>query len=259
MFQTNKDKLQIKFLSDKYEIGKVAAEDVSLKIQELLLKKEEINMVFAAAPSQNEFLKSLISDKKIEWNRINAFHMDEYIGLGNNAPQSFGYFLNKRIFGLVNFKSVNYINGASTNLEVECERYSNLLLKSHIDIVVLGIGENGHLAFNDPHVADFKDDKTVKVVVLDIECRNQQVNDGCFAHVDEVPKRAITLTIPTLLSSSYMFCIVPSKAKARAINNTIYSEITEECPSTILRQKENTILYIDRDSGATIKLDITKR
>ncbi len=256
MIYFKKDKLQVKVCENRDETGRIASEDISLKIRELLLQKDEINIVFAAAPSQNEMLKSLVSDKRIEWGRINAFHMDEYIGLQENMHQSFGTFLAERIFNLVGFKSVHYINGETNDLEVECERYSDLILKSLIDIVCLGIGENGHLAFNDPHVADFKDKKLVKVVELDHDCRNQQVNDGCFKSIDNVPMSAITLTIPALLSATYMFCTVPGKTKTKAVYKTINAEISEKCPSTILRNKENVIMYIDSDSGEMIKVNI---
>ncbi|MDG3581175.1 6-phosphogluconolactonase [Galbibacter pacificus] len=250
-----KDKLKINLLLDRSGIGIAAALDVSNKIQELLTVKKEINMVFAAAPSQNELLNRLVSNQDIDWSRVNAFHMDEYIGLNMEDPQSFGYYLKERIFGVVNFKSVHYINGRAKDLEVECHRYARLLSNFPIDIACLGIGENGHLAFNDPHTADFKDGKAVKIVTLDADCKMQQVNDGCFPDMASVPEQAITVTIPTLLSSLYMFCVVPGKTKAKAVKKTLFSEITEEWPSTILRNKEHAILYLDAKSGAGIKIN----
>ena len=147
-------------------------------------------------------------------------------------------------------KSINYIDGCIDDIEKECERYASLIKELNPDIVVMGIGENGHIAFNDPHVADFKDTEMVKVVDLDDMCRNQQVNDKCFESIDLVPKQAITLTIPILMSAPNVFCIVPSKNKAQAVKNTIYGEISEKCPASILRLKENAILYLDKDSSA---------
>ena len=167
-------------------------------------------MIFAAAPSQNDVLLALTEDKSIDWTRVNAFHMDEYVGLPKDAPQGFGNFLSAHIFSLAPFKSVNYIDCTAENPEAECERYAELLKNNPTDIVVMGIGENGHIAFNDPWVADFNDEKWVKVVPLDEVCRNQQVNDGCFAHVDEVPTHALTLTVPTLVRAPWLFCIVPA-------------------------------------------------
>ena len=249
------DKLTVEIFPTRLIMGQNAAKDVSEKIKELLLEKDEINMMFAAAPSQNEFLSTLISDKSIPWERINAFHMDEYIGLDKNAPQAFGNFLKQTIFDRVPFKNVYYIDGMATDYQSECNRYARLLTDRIIDIVCLGIGENGHIAFNDPHVADFKDRHVMKVVNLDMDCRQQQVNDGCFNNLEEVPKQAYTLTIPILLSASSMFCVVPGSTKRNAIYNTINMPVDEKYPATILRDKEGAILYIDMESGSLLKLD----
>lgn len=213
-------------------------------------------MIFAAAPSQNDFLEALIDDKTIEWERINAFHMDEYIGLGPDDPQGFGNFLKERIFDKVPFKSIFYINGQSDNLQEECERYAELLDSYPVDIVCLGIGENGHIAFNDPHVAHFNDSERVKIVSLDEKCRVQQVHDGCFSTLDRVPMSAFTLTIPALIAAEYMFCMVPSKTKNIAVFNTINGPISESCPASILRKKENAILYLDSDSSELLNKSV---
>ena len=247
-----KDKLQVKIFENRTLMGVSAAKDISAKIKELLAEKKEINMVFAAAPSQNDVLKALVDDKTIEWSRINAYHMDEYIGLNKNAPQGFGNFLKVHIFGLVPFKSVNYIDITSTDPEKEAERYGNLLKANPTDIVVMGIGENGHIAFNDPGVADFNDKRAVKPVQLDEICRNQQVNDGCFKTIDEVPARAMTLTVPTLVSAPWLFCIVPAATKATAVYETINGKIDEHCPASILRTRDNAKLYLDDKSSALL-------
>ena len=177
--------------------------------------------------------------------------MDEYIGLEKDAPQAFGNFLKGRLFSKVPFKSIHYIDGQG-NPEKECERYSQLLERYPVDIVCLGIGENGHIAFNDPHVADFNDPKMVKVVELDTACRTQQVNEGQFAQLNLVPLQAITITIPALLKADSMFCMVPAENKAKAVHRTLHGEIDEECPATILRRKEKAILYLDKDSASLI-------
>ena len=161
--------------------------------------------------------------------------MAEYIGIHPEAPHSCGHFLRIRIFDNVPFKKVNYLNGLAENLEEECQRYADLLTKHPVDIVCLGIGENGHIAFNDPDVADFNDPKLVKVVELDPICRQQQVNEKCFKTLDLVPKEALTLTIPALLKAEWMFCIVPFKNKAQAVYQTVYGEVSEKCPASILR------------------------
>ena len=244
-----KDKLQVEIYENRTLMGEASARDIKAKIAELLSKKKEINMIFAAAPSQNDVLKSLVEDKEIEWNRVNAYHMDEYIGLDKDAPQGFGNFLKSHIFGLVPFKSVNYIDITTTDPEKEAERYGKLLDENPTDIVIMGIGENGHIAFNDPPVADFNDKKTVKPVKLDEICRQQQVNDGCFSSIDKVPTHAMTLTVPTLVRAPYLFCIVPAPTKAKAVYETLNGSIDEHCPASVLRLQENAKLYLDNESS----------
>ncbi len=246
------DNLDVKIFPTRTEMGEIAAKDIHDKIVELLSEKDEINMIFAAAPSQNDVLASLIACTDIEWNRINAYHMDEYIGLDKDAPQGFGNFLVDHIFGKVPFKSVNLIDCTATDPEAECKRYGVLLKANPTDIVVMGIGENGHIAFNDPPVADFNDPEIAKPVKLDEVCRNQQVNDGCFASIDLVPTHAITLTCPTLMKAPFAFCIVPAKTKANAVKRTLDGEISTECPATILRNHPGAILYLDGDSSALL-------
>ena len=243
------DKLVVEIYENRTLMGEAAARDIKAKIGELLAQKSEINMIFAAAPSQNDVLKSLVEDKEIEWDRVNAYHMDEYIGLDKDAPQGFGNFLKEHIFGLVPFKSVNYIDITATDPETEANRYGKLLQANPTDIVIMGIGENGHIAFNDPPVADFKDEKWVKPVKLDEICRQQQVNDGCFASIDKVPTHAMTLTVPTLVRAPYLFCIVPAKTKANAVYETLNGSIDEHCPASILRTHDNAKLYLDNESS----------
>ncbi|MGI6326139.1 MAG: glucosamine-6-phosphate deaminase [Saccharofermentanales bacterium] len=246
----NADELLVKIYDTRNSMGENAAKDVASKITELLTEKSEINIIFAAAPSQQEFLASLINHQEIPWNRINAFHMDEYIGLDKEAPQGFGNFLKASIFEQVNLKSVNYLNSSTFDSHAECDRYAELLIEYPTDIVCMGIGENGHIAFNDPHVAIFDDSKLVKVVELDNACRQQQVNDGCFSNIDQVPTHAMTLTIPALMSGANVFCIVPGKTKTDAVFRTLTGEISEECPASILRKKKDAILYVDSDSAS---------
>ena len=243
------DKLSVEIYENRMLMGEAAERDIKAKMAELLKEKAEINMIFAAAPSQNDVLKALVEDKEIEWNRVNAYHMDEYIGLDKNAPQGFGNFLKEHIFGLVPFKSVNYIDITATDPEKEAERYGKLLDENPTDIVIMGIGENGHIAFNDPPVADFKDKRTVKPVKLDEVCRQQQVNDGCFESIDKVPTHAMTLTVPTLVKAPYLFCIVPASTKAKSVYETLNGSIDEDCPASILRTHDNAKLYLDNESS----------
>lgn len=245
--------LTIKTYNTRRDMGVNAAIDVARRLRQVIQEKGEANMIFAAAPSQNEFLNGLTAIDGIAWDKVNAFHMDEYIGLPMDAPQAFGQFLKDRIFGLRKFKSVNYLNGNAGNLDEECLRYEALLRAHRPDIVCMGIGENGHIAFNDPWVADFRDKKWVKVVELDEICRNQQVNDGCFAAVSEVPTHAITLTVPALTAADSIFCVVPSRTKAPAVRNTLYGEVSESCPASILRRHKDAVLYCDSDSAELLQ------
>lgn len=244
--------MDIRIFSTRAEMGYTASAHIAGRIDKLLKDKECVNMIFAAAPSQNEVLEGLVNNRNIRWDRVNAFHMDEYIGIGADAPQRFGNFLKDRIFGKVNFRSVNYIDAEAGNADEACKRYASLLDRYPPDIVVLGIGENGHIAFNDPHVALFNDPKKVKCVGLDEKCRAQQVNDGCFKRLEDVPKYAVTLTIPALLSSAYMFCVVPAMTKAQAVERTVNGPVSEACPASILRTHNNVILYLDKDSASLL-------
>ena len=247
-----KDQLRVNVYSSRDEMGRAAAADVKAAILRALADKETINMIFAAAPSQNEVLANLAIDREIHWERVNAFHMDEYIGLDKIAPQGFGNFLHSHIFGIAPFKSVNYIRIDAPDAEKECRRYEKLLSENPTDIVVLGIGENGHIAFNDPPFADFDDERLVKTVKLDEVCRNQQVNDGCFARIEDVPTHALTLTVPALMSGKELYCIVPAKTKANAVERTVNGEITEDCPASVLRTHPHATLYLDPDSASLL-------
>ena len=247
-----RDLLTVNIFETRADMGQAAAKDIKACMLSLLDTQETINMIFAAAPSQNEVLAALVADTDIPWDRVNAFHMDEYVGLSPDAPQGFGHFLKAHIFGLVPFRSIHYINISATDAEAECARYSALLQQYPTDIVVMGIGENGHIAFNDPPVADFNDPLAVKPVTLDDVCRNQQVHDGCFSHLDDGPQRAMTLTVPTLFAGKHLFCIVPAKTKAPAVYATLYGEISEKCPATILRRHQSAFLYLDGDSSSLL-------
>lgn len=241
------DGINLQVFDNRYEMGVAAAKAVTVKMKELLSQKERIRMVFAAAPSQIEFLRGLTAEDGLDWKRVTAFHMDEYIGLLEDAPQRFSTFLKKNLFMHVLPGEVHLIDG-SKNPSDECHRYSRLLRSGPIDIICLGIGENGHIAFNDPHVANFQDPEVMKVVHLDEACRKQQVNDGCFKQLDDVPTHALTLTIPTLLDAESLFCIVPGETKQSAVKSTLLGSISTECPASILRTHPNCQLYVDRDA-----------
>lgn len=246
------DKLQVNVYENRSEMGKAAAADIAGAIKRVLAEKEVCNMIFAAAPSQNEVLAALVNDPSIDFTRINAFHMDEYIGLPGDAPQAFGNFLRNALFNHAPWRSVNYIEGNAADVEAECARYTALLKEYPTDVVVLGIGENGHVAFNDPPVADFQDPVMIKPVPLDPICRQQQVNDGCFASIDLVPTHALTLTVPALMAGKELYCVVPAPTKANAVAATVKGEIGEHCPATAMRHHDCCTLYLEPDSAALL-------
>lgn len=245
----NVDQLQVKLFKNRQELGQDAAQAVASQIRALHQNQEFVNIIFASAPSQNEFLASLVQEIDIEWRRIRAFHMDEYVGLPADAPQSFGQYLKQQLFDKVGIQDVFYLNGNAVDQQQECLRYSTLLEQYTTDIVCMGIGENCHIAFNDPHVADFDDPALVKEVELDLTSRLQQVHDECFESLAQVPECALTLTIPALVRARHLFCMVPAAHKAEAINHTLVDAISEKYPATILRSHANATLFIDQDSA----------
>lgn len=257
MKKFNFDQITLSVFPSREQMGAKAAQEAAGYVAELLLFKETIRCVFAAAPSQSDFLERFFGDERVDFSRIEAFHMDEYTGLPAEDPRSFRSYL-KQFFDRVTFKTVHFIDGMAEP-EAECARYAALLAQAPIDIVFMGIGENGHIAFNDPDVADFNDSRAVKPVLLDLVCRGQQVNDGCFASLDEVPKVAFTLTVPTLLCAQKHFCIVPTINKAAAVRDTLLGSIGEHCPATALRRKEGVLMYIDEAAFSLAAQEIEKQ
>ena len=246
------DKLRTKVFDNRTAMGADAARDVAAEMRRLLAEKTQINMIFAAAPSQSDFLAALAKEKEIDWKRVNVFHMDEYIGIGNDHSQSFAKFVKTHVADKFRVGAFYPLNGACASVTEECARYEKLLREFPVDIVCMGIGENGHIAFNDPGVADFTDPVLVKTAKLDEVCRNQQVNDGCFPNIDAVPKYAMTLTVPALMRAAKHFCIVPAPTKQKAVKATLQGKISDLCPATVLRLQDNAILYLDRDSAALL-------
>jgi len=243
---------KISFQAEIYGSRKAMGEAAGKKAEELILQclkeKKEIRIIAGSAPSQNEILAYLAKSKAIDWRRITSFHMDEYIGLQEDAPQGFGNYLRARLFSKVPIKKVHYLEGGAAPAK-ECERYATLLKKAPIDVLLCGIGENGHLAFNDPPVADFNDPLLVKVVNLDSVCRNQQVHDGCFASLKDVPKQALTLTIPVLMNAAHAVCTVPGPTKAAAAGRMLKGPVETKCPASILRFHPDCHVFLDAESG----------
>lgn len=244
-------RLQVQAYASRRALGEAAAQEAAEALRAVLAVQPTCSVVFAAAPSQNEFLAALCGSD-VDFRRVKAFHMDEYIGLPAGAPQGFGAFLRRAVFDRLPFQSVHYIDGGAADPAQEIERYSALLRQDPPDIVFMGIGENAHIAFNDPHVAHFDDQRLMQAVDLDETCRRQQVNDGCFPSLEAVPTQALTLTVPALTAARRVFCMVPGATKADAVGKTVLGEIRETVPATILRLHNHATLYIDRDSGRDV-------
>jgi glucosamine-6-phosphate deaminase len=248
------DAVNVHIYSDRFSTGAASARQIAASLRDLLGKKEEVSIIFAAGISQNEMLEHLIQERDIEWQRVVAFDMDEYLHLPPDAPQTFANFLRVRLFDKLPFKAVHLLNGNTTNVARECDRFAALLDAHPVDIVCAGIGENGHLAFNDPHIAKFDDRLPVKAVLMDHRCRQQQVNDGEFATLDEVPLRAMTLTIPTLMKPPIIVLTVPGSSKAQAVYAALREPVSQSCPASVIRTHHGTC-HLFMDQAAAAKLD----
>lgn len=242
--------LKVSILPDRAELGKASAAEAARRLNQIICEKGEATAIFAAAPSQNEFLENLLLSD-VDWTKVRAMHQDEYVGLDPCHPAGFGNFLDRAIFRKLPFKEVHYLRDGAT--EEAIAKYSALLATYPPDIIFLGIGENGHLAFNDPAVADFNDPQDIKLVQLDNICRNQQVNDGCFKSIEEVPQQALTLTMSLIMRVPHALAMVPGRRKAAAVYHALTGPISCECPASILREHPDAILYLDADSAHLLK------
>lgn len=251
--------MTVRVYASRAEMGLAVGSAVAAEARRLLSRSEGIRMMFAAADSQKELLESLAAAPGIDWTRVTAFHMDEYLGLPGDAPGGLGRWLRDRFLDRVRPAQVHLLDGMAVSPEQECDRYTGLLRKAPLDIVCLGIGENGHLAFNDPPVADFDDPRWVKSVRIDEASRLQQVAEGNFPRPQDVPSLALTVTIPALLSAPFVYASVPGPRKARAVQRAVDDPVTPECPATALRRHPGAVLYLDPDSARLIDTAIAGR
>ena len=245
-------RLAVEIHPGRPEVGRAAARVVADHVRRLVARDGKASVVFASAPSQNEFLAGLRTDPTIPWPRVTAFHLDEFVGVDADHPASFRRFLQERLFDHVKVEAFHGLDGQARDLAAECARYTALLKDHPPGLAILGIGENGHLAFIDPPVCDFGDPATVRVVELDEICRNQQVHDGSFQTLDAVPRSALSLTIPFLLTVPTAVAIVPGPAKRAAIAAALDGPVTCACPASILRRHPAATLFLDFDSAAGI-------
>ena len=246
------ENLSIEIYGQSKEMGAAAADYVTRKLNDAIVKKGGANLILATGASQFSFLEAL-QTKEIDWGKITVFHLDEYKGISESHPASFRKYLKERILNKVAPKKIYFLNGDAANLQLEIKNYEEALQAHPIDIACIGIGENGHIAFNDPAVADFQDPKLVKVVELDEACRNQQLGEGWFPSFDDVPKEAVTLTITAIMNCKAISCVVPDERKAQAVYNSLYGDISTSCPASILRTHPETVLFLDKASASMIK------
>jgi glucosamine-6-phosphate deaminase len=243
------DALEVKVGDSLEAMAVSAADDAAQWLRGILSRQVGAAVILASAASQVVFLEKLVATEGIEWSRVTLFHMDEYLGIAEDHPASFRKFLRERVAARVQPRAFHEVRGESDQPIAECDRYEALLRGQPIDLCCLGIGENGHVAFNDPPVADFEDARWVKLVKLDEACRRQQVGEGAFPTLGAVPEYAFTLTVPALCSARRMICVVPERRKAEAVRRTLTGPINTLCPASALRRQRQAILYLDRESA----------
>ena len=244
--------LSVRVYPGQAELAVDAAHIAQRYLQEVIASKGGAAVILASANSQIQFVESLVALGGVDWPRVTLFHMDEYLGIESSHPASFRRFMRERVEARLKPREFHYVKGEALQPFAECERYSALLKAQPIDLCCLGIGENGHIAFNDPPVADFMDPHLVKIVKLDEECRRQQVGEGHFPNLQTVPQFAYTLTIPALCAARKMLCITPEKRKARAVKEALGGPISPACPASILRQQAQCTLFLDAESASEL-------
>jgi glucosamine-6-phosphate deaminase len=246
------ERLDVVVHPDVPHMARAAADQAAVAIRAAVEARGVAHAMFATGNSQIEFIDVLVAaNPPIPWPAVVAFHMDEYVGVGPDHPAGFRRWIRERIEDRVDARAVHYLDGLAEP-DGECARYSELLAQHPLDLCCLGIGENGHLAFNDPPVADFADPKTVKVVGLDRACRQQQVGEGHFADLDDVPTHAMTVTIPALLSAGIVLAIVPERRKAVPVRDALRGPISTRCPASALRTATHAVLHLDADSASLL-------
>lgn len=249
-----RDRLRIVVEPDRPALGTAAADYASGRLRNLLATQERVRVIFAAAASQAELLAALAAMDGLDWSRVDAFHLDEYVGLPLGHERSFGAWLDRHIWSLVRPGRVERIDGGNAaGAEAEAARYGALLADGGIDLALVGVGENGHVAFNDPHVADFEDPLWVKPVEIDDTSRHQQVRDGAFDRFEDVPRLALTVTMSTIRSCRVISLVVPGPQKAAAVAAMLDGPVTTACPASILRGHPDAVLFADEAAASLVR------
>ncbi|BAZ06431.1 glucosamine-6-phosphate deaminase [Calothrix sp. NIES-3974] len=243
------DSLWVQVYNSEAEMAEDAADIAAKYLGEVLQQNRTARLMLATGNSQLKFLDALISNSNLDWSKIECFQLDEYLGLSSDHAASFRRYLRDRISSRVTPKAFHYIEGDTLEPLKECDRYSRLLQEQPIDLCLLGIGDNGHLAFNDPDVADFRDPHTVKLVRLDDINRKQQVVTAYFSDVSRVPQYAFTVTIPVICAAKKIICLAPGQRKTEIIQYMLEAKISEKCPASILRQQPQATLFLDTEAA----------
>ena len=246
------DALTVRLYNQEARLTQDAAQITQQYLQNLLTEQSTITVILATGNSQIKFLEALIALKGVDWSRSVFFHLDEYLGIEADHRASFRHYLHERVSKRVNPAVFHYIQGDAIQPLAECERYTRLLQAQPIDLCCLGLGENGHLAFNEPSVADFDDPYPVKLVRLELATRQQQVSEGHFPVLDAVPQYAFTLTIPLLCSAKKILCLAPEKRKALAVKKMLQEPLSTGSPASILRTRTQATLFLDTDSASLL-------
>jgi len=249
--------MNIRITENRAALGTAAGKAIASALREKIAAAGRVTVAFAAAPSQNETLATLIAEPGIAWDRVTAYHLDEYAGATADSPHSFRRYLREHAFHSVTPALFHRISGEAKDQEAERARYASLLPAAGFDIALLGIGENGHLAFNDPP-CDFADPGAVRVVALDEACRIQQVHDGAFQTLPDVPTQAFTLTVPVLMKAHKVFVMVPGPAKAQAVAAALEGPLTNLCPASILRTHPDAAIFLDEASAARLTQPVSE-
>lgn len=253
------DNLTVRISNSAKDLTQDASLLATEYIKSLLAQQELVTIILATGNSQLQFLAAIALDPDLDWSRIVLFHLDEYLGIPASHPGSFRYYLHHKVETQVKPHSFHYLQGDALQPLVECDRYSNLLQQQQIDLCLLGIGDNGHIAFNEPSVADFNDPRIVKLVRLETTTRQQQVNGGYFSQIEAVPQYAYTLTIPTICAARKIICLAGGIHKKTVVNQTLTKAINPSFPATILRQQSQAILGCDLDSGRDLLTDFESK
>ena len=243
--------MDVRVFETKAEMGQAAAQDAAAILREAIARKGVAHVIAATGASQFEFLDALTATPGIDWSKIACFHLDEYVGLPETHPASFRRYLKERIVGRVHPGAFHFIEGDVADPAVEARRVGRLIRTCAIDVAFVGIGENGHLAFNDPP-ADFETEEPYLVVALDDACRRQQLGEGWFAGLEEVPKQAISMSVRQILKSERILCVVPDARKAAAVRTCLEDAVGPERPASILRTHSRTTLFLDRASAGLL-------